>query len=77
MATLEDAIALAVDAHRGQTDKAGVSYILHPQRVMLALTTEEEMMIGVLHDVVEDSEWTLAGLRERGSRRTFSTPWTA
>ncbi len=33
MTTLEDAILLAVRAHRGQIDKAGKPYILHPLRV--------------------------------------------
>lgn len=65
-ATLEDAIAIAVEAHRGQTDKAGAPYILHPLRVMLAVATEEERMAAVLHDVLEDGGWTLTRLRQRG-----------
>jgi (p)ppGpp synthase/HD superfamily hydrolase len=63
---LEDAIALAVEAHRGQRDKAGQTYILHPLRVMLRLETETERMVAVLHDVVEDSPWTLERLRGLG-----------
>ena len=55
MPTLEDAIKLALCAHRGQVDKAGQPYMLHPLRVMLSLETEEERMVGVLHDVVEDT----------------------
>ena len=55
MPSLEDAIKLALRAHRGQTDKAGQPYILHPLRVMLSLEAEEERMVGVLHDVVEDT----------------------
>ena len=55
MPTLEDAIALAVEAHRGQRDKAGQTYILHPLRVMLRLETEAERMAAILHDVVEDT----------------------
>lgn len=66
MATLERAIAIAVDAHRGQTDKAGQPYVLHPLRIMLALETEEERIVGVLHDVVEDSDWTFDALRGEG-----------
>jgi (p)ppGpp synthase/HD superfamily hydrolase len=73
MPTLEDAIALAVDVHRGQVDKAGWPYILHPLRVMLALETEAERIVGVLHDVVEDSgrhdptrQITIADLRAKG-----------
>jgi len=63
---LEEAIAIAVAAHRGQVDKAGAPYILHPLRVMFAMTTDEERIAAVLHDVLEDCGWTLDGLRERG-----------
>ena len=51
---LEKAIKIAVEAHTGQLDKGGNPYILHPLRVMLSLETEEERIVGVLHDVVED-----------------------
>ena len=51
---LEKAIKIAVEAHTGQVDKGGNPYILHPLRVMLSLDTEEERIVGVLHDVVED-----------------------
>ncbi len=64
--TLEDAIALAVEAHRGQRDKAGQVYVLHPLRLMLRLDTELERMTAVLHDVVEDSPYTLERLRGLG-----------
>jgi GTP diphosphokinase / guanosine-3',5'-bis(diphosphate) 3'-diphosphatase len=63
---LERALRLAVQAHAGQTDKAGAPYILHPLRVMLKLTSETEMITGVLHDVLEDSLWTEADLRREG-----------
>lgn len=64
--TLEDAIALAVEAHRGQRDKAGQTYILHPLRVMMRLETDTERMVAILHDVVEDTPWTLERLRGLG-----------
>ncbi len=63
---LERAVLLAVEAHRGQRDKAGAPYILHPLRMMLRMETPHEMMAAVLHDVVEDSGWTLDGLRREG-----------
>jgi (p)ppGpp synthase/HD superfamily hydrolase len=64
---LEKAIKIAVEAHTGQVDKGGNPYILHPLRVMLSLETEEERIVGVLHDVVEDCEgWTWDRLREQG-----------
>ena len=70
MATLEAAIALAAEAHKGQTDKAGSPYILHPLRVMLAVTTDHERMAAVMHDVVEDTRYTLDDLREAGFPET-------
>ena len=66
MSTLEKAIALAVTAHEGQVDKAGQPYVLHPLRVMLALKSTEERIVGVLHDVVEDCDVSLEELREHG-----------
>ena len=64
--TIEDAIVLAAHAHRGQVDKSGRAYILHPLRVMLAVTTEAERMAAVLHDVVEDTDLTLADIAAAG-----------
>ena len=66
MSTLERAIAIAADAHAGQTDKAGEQYILHPLRVMLAMENDLERIVAVLHDVVEDSDITLEDLRAEG-----------
>ena len=64
---LEKAIKIAVETHTGQVDKGGNPYILHPLRVMLSLNSEEERIVGVLHDVVEDCEgWTWERLREQG-----------
>jgi (p)ppGpp synthase/HD superfamily hydrolase len=66
MADLEEAIRIAVEAHRGQRDRAGAPYILHPLRMMLRVQTDAERMAAVLHDVVEDTAWTLDDLRARG-----------
>ena len=66
MSTLERAIAVAAQAHAGQTDKAGEPYILHPLRLMLAMETGLERIVAVLHDVVEDSGITLEKLRAEG-----------
>lgn len=66
MSTLERAIAIAAEAHAGQKDKAGAPYVLHPIRVMLRVTTPEERMAAVLHDVVEDTPWTLEDLAREG-----------
>lgn len=63
---VERAISIAVQAHYGQRDKSGDLYILHPLRMMMQMDTEEEMITAVLHDVVEDSDWTLAKLQAQG-----------
>lgn len=66
MPGLEDAIALAVEAHRGQVDRAGLPYVLHPLRVMLRLESETERIVAMLHDVVEDTSYDLDRLRALG-----------
>ena len=66
MSTLERAIEIATEAHLGQVDKCGCDYIAHPLRVMVAGKTMEEKIVGVLHDVVEDSDWTLEALEAEG-----------
>jgi (p)ppGpp synthase/HD superfamily hydrolase len=66
MPTLEDAILFAVKAHRGQKDKGGESYILHPLRIMLRMKTKTEMIIAALHDIVEDTHYTVEDLCKIG-----------
>jgi (p)ppGpp synthase/HD superfamily hydrolase len=67
---LDKAVAIAVEAHRGQKDRYGAAYILHPLRLMARLNTPLEKMIGVLHDVVEDTDWTFDSLRREGFPET-------
>jgi guanosine-3',5'-bis(diphosphate) 3'-pyrophosphohydrolase len=71
--TLEEAIALAATAHKGQCDKGGQPYILHPLRVMQTVDGDHARMAAVLHDVVEDTKVTLAQLRSRGCPRPVVT----
>jgi (p)ppGpp synthase/HD superfamily hydrolase len=66
MATLEKALEIAINAHKGQKDKSGADYILHPIRVMQRGETEIEKICGLLHDVVEDSHWTFESLKKEG-----------
>lgn len=63
---LDRAKAIATSAHEGQVDKAGKPYIDHPMRVMNMGKTVEEKIAGVLHDVVEDSDWTFEMLEKEG-----------
>ena len=63
---LDRAKAIATSVHEGQVDKAGKPYIEHPMRVMNMGKTVEEKIAGVLHDVVEDSDWTFEMLEKEG-----------
>lgn len=56
---IEAARALATKAHEGQTDKAGLPYITHPERVAARLDTAEAKVVGWLHDTVEDTALTV------------------
>jgi len=63
---IEKAEQIARKAHEGQTDKAGQPYILHPLHVAGQMKSEEEIIVALLHDVVEDSDITLLDLRKQG-----------
>jgi (p)ppGpp synthase/HD superfamily hydrolase len=69
MSTLQRAIEIATKAHAGQVDKAGKAYIGHPLRVMEMGKSEDEKIIGVLHDVIEDTPLTIDDIAKEG----FST----
>ena len=63
---LSRAIEIAASAHAAQVDKGGAPYVLHPLRMMMRQAGEAAMMAAVLHDVVEDTPWTLEALRAEG-----------
>lgn len=65
---LAKAIQIASNAHLDQVDKGGNAYILHPLRIMMRLRTKDEelMCIAVMHDVIEDSEYTAKDLYNEG-----------
>ena len=65
-ALLAKAISLALKAHKGQVDKSGMPYAEHIMRVMAAGRTMDEKIVGVLYDVVEDTEWTFDALLKEG-----------
>ena len=64
---LKLAVEIAISAHDGQFDKFnGRPYLEHPFRVMNAGHTLKEKIVGVLHDVVEDTYWTPNKLKDKG-----------
>ena len=66
MDELELALGVALEAHKGQLDRAGRPYILHPLTVMQHVDPGAAQVTAVLHDVIEDSEMTLADLEAVG-----------
>jgi (p)ppGpp synthase/HD superfamily hydrolase len=66
MNIIEKSLAIALQAYSGKQDKAGKAYILHPLRVMAKMDTEYEMAVALLHDVIEDSDYTAEYLLEEG-----------
>lgn len=58
------ALIFAAIAHKGQKDKAGKSYIRHPMRVAKALKGKQYKEAALLHDVVEDTKYTLDDIRK-------------
>ena len=62
----ETALEIAVKAHKGQVDKNGVAYFLHPLAVAGLLNSLELKTIAVLHDTIEDTDVTAEYLLEEG-----------
>ena len=62
----ELAYEIAKAAHKGQTDKGGNDYILHPAMVANMMDTDAEKAVAYLHDVLEDTSMTLQDLSAYG-----------
>lgn len=60
------AYKIAKRAHKGQVDKAGAPYILHPETVASFVTKDNEKIVAYLHDVIEDTSYQLSDLEEAG-----------
>ena len=70
---LQKAIELAVMAHRKSEDPPGEPYIVHPMRVLLALSQAEDAhqhehlrCVAILHDTLERTKLTTADLKSAG-----------
>jgi len=66
MNLIDKSLAIALQAHTGQIDKAANPYILHPLRLMAKMDTDEEMSVALLHDTIEDSPFTAKTLLDAG-----------
>lgn len=63
------ALKLCFEAHKNQTDKGGLPYVFHPFHLAEQMTDEATTIVALLHDVVEDTDYTIADLEKMG----FST----
>ena len=66
LSQIEIALEIALRAHKGQRDLDGNPVILHPLTVALKGHNESEIVAGLLHDVVEDTDWTFDNLLQAG-----------
>lgn len=64
------ALNLCFEAHKNQTDKSGLPYVFHPFHLAEQMETEETVIVALLHDVVEDTEYTIKDLSEMGFGET-------
>lgn len=60
------ALKLCFEAHKDQTDKAGLPYVFHPFHVAEQMPNEKATLVALLHDVIEDTSYTLQDLRDMG-----------
>lgn len=60
------ALKLCFEAHKDQTDKSGMPYVFHPFHLAEQMMDERTTVVALLHDVIEDTEYTLEDLRNMG-----------
>lgn len=60
------ALKLCFEAHKDQTDKSGMPYVFHPFHLAEQMQDEESTVVALLHDVVEDTDYTLNDLKALG-----------
>ena len=60
------ALKLCFTAHKDQTDKSGMPYVFHPFHLAEQMPDEDTTIVALLHDVIEDTPYTLDDLRAMG-----------
>ena len=61
------AMKLCFEAHKGQRDKSGIPYVFHPIHLAEQFDGKEaETCVALLHDVMEDTDYTVDDIREAG-----------
>lgn len=65
-AMTKQAMRLCFTAHRDQQDKSGLPYVFHPFHLAEQMPDEDCTVAALLHDVVEDTDFTPEDLRNMG-----------
>ena len=60
------ALKLCFEAHKEQVDKSGAPYVFHPFHLAEQMKDERTTIVALLHDVVEDTDYTFDNLRNMG-----------
>lgn len=60
------ALKLSFEAHKNQVDKCGMPYVYHPFHLAEQMETEDAVIVALLHDVVEDTDYTIDDIKEIG-----------
>lgn len=60
------ALKLCFEAHKNQLDKSGMPCVFHPFHLAEQMETEETVVAALLHDVMEDTDYTAEDLKEMG-----------
>ena len=60
------ALKLCFEAHKDQLDKSDMPYVFHPFHLAEQMTDEVTTIVALLHDVIEDTDYTLENLRDMG-----------
>ena len=60
------ALKLSFEAHKNQLDKSGIPYVYHPFHIAEQMNTEAETIVALLHDVIEDTDYSLDDIKKMG-----------
>jgi len=66
------ALKLCFEAHKEQVDKSGMPYVFHPFHLAEQMKNEETTVVALLHDLVEDTDYTIEDLMSMGFSKSIT-----
>ena len=66
------ALKLCFEAHKEQVDKSGMPYVFHPFHLAEQMQTEETTVVALLHDLIEDTDYTIEDLTSMGFSKNIT-----